>query len=335
MKCSEVQHSVPEYLEDMLPEDQRGKIREHLTECSVCEKHASRIGSISGDLKRLAQGPIPFDLENAILKRMAEGLPDERSGGSGKVWGAVIAAGLLLGVYFLGTRFIRIQPAINLAEKIHEPSPKEIQEAMIMNNLELLQSKLSSTSRSPRHRAVVAHLEPFNWRLKFLNVRERQMFSRRIKELSGSMSYESECLLVFSMDQTNLQRLDEMIKKAPGASAEGPNIDFDTLPTSQSPLRIFIFMEANGDRAAPLWRELRFLRRDGYVFIERLHGGRFNFIYESPEMIVLKLTFADYRRLQEEMQKMPGLQAVKGNEPLLENETLKHAREFTAVLFLT
>ncbi len=310
MNCAAVQKKLRDYFDDILPERTRRELRAHLSECTTCRDHAFRLGSLAGDLKQLLQTTIPFDLTQAILTGLANPIPEE---GLFSLSSRKIGVSLILGVLclagFFTAYYLKSHPVV-LPPKASENKLAPQQAAMILENLKLMDEKLSRTAAATSsNRPTVTSLDPFHWHLEFLSVAERQGFLERMRKLRRRMEFEADYLQAFSMEQNLFGELLSLIKNSSGTSIQGPHVDLDRLPQSQTPLHVSLLMDAKGSASIPQWR-LHFLRQNSYRFTEGLREAGFQFLHESKELAVVQVSASQYQVLQDEIRQMPGLQAV-------------------------
>lgn len=331
MKCFEIQNEIPEYLEDMLAESVRSRIHAHLAGCEACRSHAARLGSLAGDLKEIARVSLPFDLEKAVSAEL-----EKQPAASAAFSGKKIAALFLILICAAGIAKLVHSNSGQFKKMIAEEKPK-IEDEQAKAILERLKQTEASLSRGTgeagakaANKQVVASLEPFHWHLKFPNVSERQFFSEKVKRLNPRIDFETEYLMVFSLNQSFLETLGSTIDQSSAVIAEGPKGDLKKLPQSIAPLRVTILMHAEGAKNALFWWELRFLRQDSYLLARRLHESGFKFIYESPNFILLSVSTEEYQKLRAEMQGILGLQIVRGEG----DESRAASATFPVILFL-
>lgn len=310
MNCADVQNQTPEYLEDMVPEEIRARIRTHLASCSTCQKHASRLSSFSGDLKLMGQEEIPFDLVRAVREELSRGTPPSSSWFK-KTSVFILIFACVAGLWKADMLLKRDSKKIFSEEK---QVIDDREAAAILQKLKETEASLergAGTKASKRHK--VASLDPFRWLLKFASASEREVFAAQLKRVNPGEVFHSQYFAAFSMDQSHLSDLMTLIVNSPASVTEGPKIDLKTLPQSEAPLQVMLLMEIEGNRDALFWRQLRFLRYDSYLFTRRLHDLGFKFLFESPYFVLLQVSPAEHQTLQLELGNTFGLETVRGS----------------------
>ncbi len=323
MKCYEVQKKAVEYLEDMLPENLRSEIRSHLSGCGTCKSHTLRLGSITGDLQRLGSGPLPFDLTREVLRALSGKVPKQagffsRKSLAGVLGGIILIAGITAVSFYQKQIKKNMEKPVS-AENTHKAASSE--DEILLENLKQIDSRLARiTGDSSRPVSLektadfsVSSLAPLHWHLRFSGVSGRSLFVEKIKRITKKLEFESEYFIAFTLLQENAEKLQRSVSDYPEALVSGPSTDLTNLPSLQLPLRGTFLMEAEGGNFNPPVWKLRFLRRNGFLFIQRLHDADFEFLYESADCLILWVTEEKYKQLQDEMTQMLGLEMIAGD----------------------
>ena len=72
MKCENLQLNLSVYLDDILRDDERASLDEHLARCPLCRQKLADFQALRFELRGLARPEIPVDLKAAIQSRVAQ-----------------------------------------------------------------------------------------------------------------------------------------------------------------------------------------------------------------------------------------------------------------------
>lgn len=322
MKCYQIQKKMPAYLDDMLPETLRSEVRGHLSVCDVCRGHGLRLGSIAGDLKRLGNAEAPFNLTDEVLHRLSQKPEDQRLSVRGKYLPGILGSILVIGG--IGAAIFYLKPVLAKLQKVvsTEPVSKTAspQDDILLEQLKQMDAGLSRVTANagladtPKKSDAfsVSSIDPLHWHFRFNNVSERNSFIEKIKKINKKFEFESEYFMALSINQDYVGDLRSVVDGFPAALADGPRMDLGKLPKVQAPIKATFLMEAKGSTITPLLWKLRFLRRDSYLLVQRLHEAEFEYLYEAPDLLVLRVPQGKYQQLQSEIKQMLGLEVVDG-----------------------
>lgn len=71
MKCENIQFNLSIYLDDILTEDERGAVEEHLARCPLCRQTAADYQMLRQDLRSTPRPPLPADVLASVRNRVA------------------------------------------------------------------------------------------------------------------------------------------------------------------------------------------------------------------------------------------------------------------------
>jgi len=78
MNCRDIEKNLPAYLEDLLSQEEKGMVREHLASCRKCSKSLEDFKSMDALLQNLKEVPPPPWLKQKILAQVREETQQEK-----------------------------------------------------------------------------------------------------------------------------------------------------------------------------------------------------------------------------------------------------------------
>ena len=311
MNCVEVQPKLREYLDDLLPEQNREQIRSHLSECRSCYQHSLTFGSFAGDLKKLAEEiPVPEDLTDSVwasLKRRAgrqiENAASQESSKKRIVrWTAgalvLLAAGLFF--YRLGS------------SRPHSPLEKAPGRQMSKGKTALpteqpltnSPGQESQREEAPRPKAPVAiSLHPLHWHLKFSSGKTANNFWAGLRGLGIPMEFEAAGCGVLSADKAQLSKILDIIAQSGAVRVDGLLVRMKKLPDFEGKVPISIILETPPGEKNPggLHWHLKLSLTNPFSLLEKLKEAGFQPAFESPDFWVFQILPEEFTALRSEL----------------------------------
>lgn len=209
-ECGDIEARLKGFLEDMLSEEEYALFAAHLRECRRCREHASSIGSLSNDVRALADIlHVPADLEDTVMFKMSHSGGDKaRVGGRRTVvfiTGIVFAvmAGMAAYGVFRGPvlRHDRPLPAAQARNAVSAPVVEAKDDFFTDAGGGAAPAEVPA-------KPVAAVSGPFalHWHLKVSDADEKGMLSV-ISALGISVEHRSAQLIVVSGSARDMKRL--------------------------------------------------------------------------------------------------------------------------------
>lgn len=344
MKCEPAREKLHDFLEDLIPEDEWEKMRDHLQTCPSCSQFALNLGTFSSDLRHLGSLKIPFDLGRGISQEIQsqqwnEKLAAARMRGRIKwIAGGVAILLILLGVLIPAGRYLHhYKEAKRKAESSREGE-------VFLKELEEIEARLARAAGSPAKAKAVKtsftpsasnispgvsdiQLRPFHWHVTFQNVLDRDAFKNALKTLGPAARFNGQDFWVLSVGSQTLQKLEGMISEKNGKLPEEVYAQLSRLPDFSGEAAVSLVLNLSGEDSAPVLLEhwhLKFRLPNRFLFLENLKKIKSSFLFESPEFWVLEVTPSEMSVIKMEIQDFLGLEFFpQGRESSIENSADK------------
>lgn len=308
-QCEDVQKKLPDFLNDLLKEDSRTEMRDHLGICKACQDHVLRLSSFTTDLKLLAQGRIPFDLSTTVITQLqSKKIEPDRRSFSIFVW-VMVTALVTAGFFIFFSPLKKTPNSDQFPSKSENVPTSETEQLHALQQLEAINSQLEKMTAPQKKEGKTSGqiaLSPLHWDLRIENPEAKDFLRSQLKRLPMNFDYESEETMVFRTSKEILREVMNILKTSAGVTSDLPLINVDQLPETSTPGQVSLFFRTPGSLPKEMHWHAKFELRNHYILHERLKELGFPFLYDSDELWILQLSPDQLEVLRKELRLFPG-----------------------------
>ncbi len=346
MTCEETRAEIRPFLEDLLREESRARIRRHFEECIDCRHYALSMGTFASDLKKLGDVKVPFDLQIPVRVEF-----DRKSKRSRFFFVKVVVSclffylavsGIYHGVLKIFETGKSFKSSVNTASKEKNEIPPELlQLQTIAQHLRVSANSSKKTApvvSSGKNRQI--SLRPLHWHIGFNNLEGRDALIQKIHSLNLREDFSSPFFLVLSSDRNGLEQLLFSVQqyRTISGSASGKNKipeNISQLPEFQGNVRISLAFRLLSGKTdlKEFHAHCEFMFSNQIAFKEGLKNQGLQFLYEAPEILVMDLNDAQWLEFKETYQSFQGIKIDWAEDPELWGNS--NRQYFRVSLYLT
>jgi hypothetical protein len=306
MTCDDVKPRLKRYGDDLLPEDERVRIRTHLTECRACRENSFSSGDFSADLRRLAFYEPPRGLQEKVLRDFERSSLERVRRKKFSPW--MFFAGIALAFLAWGI-WLQIHSSW---QSNGEPNKKAVLSAPQESTLRTQDPfKMPLTADPLQSSKYDIALRPFHWDIEFSDLEGRSAFLTKLRTRHEVLvpHYEAPFLVVFSAQRNDLKDILSLLAElGAGTRRGGPLPSF--LPEYSGLVRISMSLGVPQSRISQTllhhWH-FKFDLPNKFTLKERLREAGAKFLYEAPEVWVIEIRGKNFDQMLELVQNTHGL----------------------------
>lgn len=331
MTCENIKPKLRDYLDDQLPEGDRGDIRSHLKECRACRDYSFAFSSFGTDLRRFAALEPDPELKEKVLESFQTKVPATHEASSNH-------ARLFL---WIGLVILLVLVGSGLGWLFYDKSVSSKQKSAVTETAETPAQDLlplPTDNGNPLNSSKYAiSLRPFHWDVEFSSLEKRNMFLVDLRERYGTIvaHFESPSFLVFSASKPALKEVLNLLIQL-GAGINGGKTLPSHIPDYADNVRISLALGTPQSRISRTlshhWH-FKFELPNKFTLKEKFLdlGGRM--LYEAPEIWIMEINGRDFEFIHEVIRGTHGLTTNIGEEQFLSTESYANIK-FRITIYL-
>ena len=333
MSCDDINTQLKPFLEDLLTEEEYQAFLEHLDRCPKCKEYVRSFGSLSNQLWKLGDVPVPSDFVSTVLFRLKqpEGKNHKSQFDVFKKWfvGVIILI-LTVSTVFLGAHYLKShQPPPKAGEESKTLMPEVKEENLSKDRARALTQKeldpIVITVEAPKKegsieeafketpslqeeatfkkepvevsRAAIFQSRPLHWHFRYSQDLEKEKFLNTLNDSGVRLDYKEYNLFVFT---TTGKKLEEVLEKIILTAQDKSALrDFTsivpTLPDTEH--RVSIYLE---NEKIPLlhWHVGLNLPHQKAQLLDVIQKSGGSLDYESEDLIVFSIQKTEVEKLK-------------------------------------
>lgn len=305
MTCSEIQNHLKSFFDDLLPEDQRIEIREHLDGCSSCRSFSAQFGSFGEDLRKTYA--LPSGVRRRTLQILLEPKIDREDEVSRSLFSLTVIAGFLL-TLLIGVGLFYVYHQNQIEKESLEAQLRAVPSTLPHEPIEEIKPKIRRHS---------IYIKPLHWDLEFEDSNSLDSFHSFVSSFRESLVFESEAITVFSVNREQMQKLVSAVKAYHGGLKGGGDIQTTQMPTEEDTVGLSVSMEAPQSRArrslSQHWH-IQFQLPNRFALKDSIKDAGARMLYENPVLWVFKVPGSDVEKIRQLVRDTHGVTFNFGRE---------------------
>lgn len=311
MDCRDVEQAIKPFLDDLLTEEKYQGIHTHLDSCPKCKQYVGAIGSFSYVLRELGEVKVPGDLADSVifrLKAQTGAVKPTRVKQTEKV---LIAA--LVGTAVIGAvaYFQHLEPevgtpiAANQAARDANISPPPTAEPPVGKPQAVPEPAVAPAAQT----ASVPKIVPIHWHYPddVGGKAGRQMITALTRS-GAEVDYTLQELVVLSLAGS---RFRQFVGKMNPIDRRMLPVDEAEIGTNAEPdqkVHLSVYFEKSGETASnDLHWDIGIAKTEEHRLFSVFHQMGLSLDYDSPELVVLKVSSTQVAELIDRIRTIGGL----------------------------